>query len=93
MPDEPPVNGIRVSNREIYDLVQSIRDEQRDVKQALNREVQPTLAEVKKGLDNKADKSEIARIDSRITAEQRRMIGMLGGFGSALGVLRMLGFI
>jgi hypothetical protein len=88
-----PMNGVRITNREIYDLLVRVDTRAGRVEQTIKQVIEPTLTKHEMALQAKADRAELDRVLTRTEKLELRMYGILAGLITGLIGLSQLGVI
>lgn len=97
MPDEPQVNGVRITTREIYDLLVKVDGRVGRVEQSISDTLRPSLdrhEERISALDReKADRELLAEQRGQIRVLEMRVYAIIGGLVAALFGAKGLGLL
>lgn len=97
MPDEPQVNGVRVTNAEIYQLLMSVDRRVGSVEQSIKETLRPSIdrhEERISALDReKADRELLSEQRGQIRVLEMRVYAIIGGLVAALFGAKGLGLL
>ena len=86
-------NGVRITNREIYDLLVRVDSRVGRVEQNLEKVVEPTLTRHDEALKHKAEKTDVAAVSGRTEKLEMRVYAVLAGLIAAVLGLNGMGVI
>lgn len=88
--------AVRVTQQRIYDLLLDTRDEVRAVRQSVEESLKPGLdharADIRALREHKADKTELAKTDGRLSTVEYRVYAIVAGLITAFVGGKGLGF-
>lgn len=93
MADGESTNGVRITNREIYDLLVKVDNRAARLEQNIEKVVEPTLARHDEALKHKADKDAVEKIAGRTEKLEMRVYAVLAGMVAGVMGLNGLGVI
>lgn len=98
MSDEPNgTNGVRITNAQIYSLLQEtngrVNSVQQTVKEVLHPGLNTALARIDSLEKAKADREMVTEVKGRTTALEMRVYAIIGGLLAALGAGKGLGIL
>lgn len=97
MADETRPNGVRITNDQIYTLLQEtnrqVNSVQQTVKEVLHPGLDRALARIDAVEQNKASKELVAEVKGRTAALEYRVYAIIGGLLGALGIGKGLGLL
>ena len=94
MPEEDSVtNGVRITNREIYDLLVRVDGRVAHVESAMKENIRPRLSAVETALTSKADKETVQEARGRIATLEMRVYAIISGLVAAVLGLNAFGVI
>jgi len=97
MPEPEHPNGVRITNREIFDELTGISRQVASVKQTVERVLEPGLQTALTRIEsldkNKADKEIVVKTDGRVERIEMRMYAIMSGLIAALLGAKGLGLL
>ena len=97
MPEEPPVNGVRVTTGDIYTLLLETNRRVGSVEQSLRETLRPTIDRHEERLNAmdraKADKEQVLDLRGRTATLEMRVYAIIGGLVAALFGAKGLGLL
>lgn len=97
MSDETPSNGVRITNVQIYTLLQETNGRVNSVQQTVKEVLHPGLDRVVARVDSlekhKADTESVAKTEGRLATIEMRVYAILAGLVAAFAGARGIGLV
>ena len=95
--NDPMTNGVKITNRDIYEILVDVRGRVGGVEQTMRQVVEPTLSKHEERLNaiarEKADREMVTEVKGRTSILEMRVYAIIGGLVAALFGAKGLGLL